>query len=762
MQTKALLIVTSASMLFGCFNFKDGDDSNDDDTVVTTSMSGKVADGYLTGAKVCLDLNSNKVCDEGEPSTTSTNGGEFSLDGVTQAQLDSAPLLVEIFVGETIDEDNPGVTINKKYTLTAPAGYAFISPLTTMVQSEIEESGSSPEEAAGSVQAKLGTTLDLEADYVAGSESGSNADEFKRLHKVAQVTVVVLQNNLELVKDVLANADVSFEDLIGLIVSQVLNSLDTISGEVTSAGENFNPTTIAASDQVSEANVNPATVEDDISEREAARLIATANIAAVLASGDSLHFFDSDKKSSSLEFSYGTVSLNNSAVVITKTLYEGGSWIAETDSEDDTDQICVLENAAWNCVDEESETIVIEGDAVIIKTGGLEVTRSEITGVSVDLSGKRIQTFLDDEEFLLVTDAQANFSSGSTGYKLSFKRTKDMFVIFKENADTTTDCKHNENATDIWCNNVRLRTGDGNYQTDIAAATTLNSLISATAAVNPTDPSQVKGTSIYGGESEIIAEFVTGGVANFYKVNHTQSQSMIETNMVGSWKEEIVDGKALLSFTLPPILIGSGDFDSDEHSQFFTVEDGYVRRGGIDPTGERGDNEWIFNDSGRDQILAAFDYNLLVGLSPCTASDVDFQEDNIAKDPGATAAEFITAATNCNTVNFTANELVNTTLVTKFGFLNFKTVGTGVFLGEVGDKMNAVLNFTWAVNSNGHIVVSTSSVEDGEAVHLRLTLAKIEKNARQISLKSFSQEAKTAAGLSSVKGSIEGEVWGLN
>ena len=58
---KALLTVFSASLLFGCSAFDNDDD--DDDPVVMTSFSGKVADGYLAGAKVCLDLNSNKVCD---------------------------------------------------------------------------------------------------------------------------------------------------------------------------------------------------------------------------------------------------------------------------------------------------------------------------------------------------------------------------------------------------------------------------------------------------------------------------------------------------------------------------------------------------------------------------------------------------------------------------------------------------------------------------------------------------------------------------
>ena len=33
-----------------------------------TTLSGTVADGYLKGATVCLDVNGNSICDSGEPS----------------------------------------------------------------------------------------------------------------------------------------------------------------------------------------------------------------------------------------------------------------------------------------------------------------------------------------------------------------------------------------------------------------------------------------------------------------------------------------------------------------------------------------------------------------------------------------------------------------------------------------------------------------------------------------------------------------------
>ncbi len=152
-------------------------------------MSGKVADGYLVGAKVCLDLNENKLCDDGEPSAISSAGGDFSITDATQEQIDSFPLLVEVTAG-VVDEDT-GEAITQPYTMTAPVGYEFVSPLTTMVQNEVEQ-GSELTEAETNLQALLGTSLELSQDYVAQQLNNELEEdvqsEYERLHQVAQVT----------------------------------------------------------------------------------------------------------------------------------------------------------------------------------------------------------------------------------------------------------------------------------------------------------------------------------------------------------------------------------------------------------------------------------------------------------------------------------------------------------------------------------------------------------------------------------------------
>jgi len=52
-------------------------------------------DGYLVGAKVCLDMNANGLCDAGEPSDTTRAKGAYSLS-VSAADVAKYSIVVEV------------------------------------------------------------------------------------------------------------------------------------------------------------------------------------------------------------------------------------------------------------------------------------------------------------------------------------------------------------------------------------------------------------------------------------------------------------------------------------------------------------------------------------------------------------------------------------------------------------------------------------------------------------------------------------------
>ncbi|MEO5794502.1 MAG: hypothetical protein ABIP34_05655, partial [Rhodoferax sp.] len=146
----------------------DGGDSpvaSNPPVVATSNLSLTVIDGPIVGAKVCLDTNSNGVCDAGEPFGTSTAGGVVTF-AVPTADLGKYPVVAEVPAG-AIDEDSPNTPIVTKYSLTAPVANPVISPLTTVVQQLVSSLGLSAADAAAAVQSQTGLTSSPLANYVA-------------------------------------------------------------------------------------------------------------------------------------------------------------------------------------------------------------------------------------------------------------------------------------------------------------------------------------------------------------------------------------------------------------------------------------------------------------------------------------------------------------------------------------------------------------------------------------------------------------------
>lgn len=102
-----------------------------------TTLSGVALDGYLYRAEVCLDLNDNFLCDVNEPAAITDEQGRFTLNDVTQSQMNAHSILVNAIANVTVDQDKPGETIARSYLLTAPAGSTTISPLTTLIKAEM-------------------------------------------------------------------------------------------------------------------------------------------------------------------------------------------------------------------------------------------------------------------------------------------------------------------------------------------------------------------------------------------------------------------------------------------------------------------------------------------------------------------------------------------------------------------------------------------------------------------------------------------------
>jgi len=179
---------------------------------VLSTFSGVVVDGYIEGAKVCLDLNDNQACDANEPSATSKAGGSYSLDisGVDAEKLQAAHLLT--FVPDSAkDADDGGKTLKEAgkqaFVLMAPVAAfvnsdgrlksAVISPLTTLVSHEMITGSNTLETSEKYVRTRLNLdeSTDLRQDFV--SKKDGQLSEKAQMLAVAmgEVKAAVLADN---------------------------------------------------------------------------------------------------------------------------------------------------------------------------------------------------------------------------------------------------------------------------------------------------------------------------------------------------------------------------------------------------------------------------------------------------------------------------------------------------------------------------------------------------------------------------------------
>ncbi|MBD3610716.1 MAG: hypothetical protein HUJ30_09225, partial [Gammaproteobacteria bacterium] len=290
--TKIGTVALLATVFTGCSETTTPEDGPGVATRVT--LSGAVADGYISGATVCLDINENKKCDADEPSATTDVNGNYSFEATSDV-ANGYPIVAVVPAGAT-DADRPGETL-QPFVLTAPAGKPeFVSPLTTMVQSKIETEKVSATEAEDAIKATLGygvgDDVSLFTDYVAAKDDTTNtsAEHYARIHKVAQVTTRVLEANYTAVETAATDAGLNLnevlDELVNIIVQQVIAELSTISTSVDTAGDTFNADTVASSTEITDATtVDTTTIEEDVIYQQNLEASAIADLGAVIQNG---------------------------------------------------------------------------------------------------------------------------------------------------------------------------------------------------------------------------------------------------------------------------------------------------------------------------------------------------------------------------------------------------------------------------------------------------------------------------------------------
>lgn len=168
---------------------------------VPTKVSVKVVDGALSNAVVFLDKNNNGVLDTGESTARTNSAGVAILDVVTE-DVGKSPV-VALVGTDAVDADSGPVTV--AYVLRAPAdSTAVVSPLTTIVQRIVDDSGVSTAQAEAAAKAQTDLGVSMLADFTADNTSAGKAAAI-----ALRLVVVAIQQQTVALAAAAGNTDLS-------------------------------------------------------------------------------------------------------------------------------------------------------------------------------------------------------------------------------------------------------------------------------------------------------------------------------------------------------------------------------------------------------------------------------------------------------------------------------------------------------------------------------------------------------------------------
>jgi hypothetical protein len=141
---------------------------------------------------------------------------------------------------QTVDEDD-GKLVGKPYVMKAPAGkHQFVSPITTLVQQEIENNPAlSAADAETKVKSALSMVDDTEVslfdDFVAKQKSDANKEKYTDLHKTARVIAALIAEQAEALEKALIAEGLSTgneKESFALIMDSINKHLARITAQI--------------------------------------------------------------------------------------------------------------------------------------------------------------------------------------------------------------------------------------------------------------------------------------------------------------------------------------------------------------------------------------------------------------------------------------------------------------------------------------------------------------------------------------------------
>ena len=110
------------------------DPTTPETTKTKVSFGGYIVDGYINGSKICMDINTNGVCDTNEPSSTSIENGSYTFQNIEVTKGSIIPLIGFSGVDTAINTSRTSELRNVLDTTTA--GILNITPITDYISTD--------------------------------------------------------------------------------------------------------------------------------------------------------------------------------------------------------------------------------------------------------------------------------------------------------------------------------------------------------------------------------------------------------------------------------------------------------------------------------------------------------------------------------------------------------------------------------------------------------------------------------------------------
>jgi trimeric autotransporter adhesin len=181
----------------------------------TTAVGVTVIDGPIRNALVCLDADGDGTCSEAEAPRRTDASGRVTLQ-VPAADAGRYPV-VAVVGTDAEDADHGAVPV--PFVLKAPKDRpAVVSPLTTLVQTTVENTGASSADAEAALRAQMGVAGSLFQDFTASPQ----ADNLL-LGAVARLVVVTAQQQSRDLQSVIGNQAADGQPIRRADVERIIN-----------------------------------------------------------------------------------------------------------------------------------------------------------------------------------------------------------------------------------------------------------------------------------------------------------------------------------------------------------------------------------------------------------------------------------------------------------------------------------------------------------------------------------------------------------